>query len=154
MIKNIKYFNKKICKRVIYRKGISSSINNKSLLSTGDFGIVSLENGNFTKSQLECIRIIMKRFFKKGGSFFIKSNFNLSLTSKSSGVRMGKGRGSIIKHNMNIKMYQCLIELIDVSKPLAIKCLKNIIPKLPFRVALIDKNKNFFVFVKNKKRIQ
>ncbi len=128
-------------KKCIYRHKINSSTN---LLLSGDFGFFALENSILTKEQIECCRVIIRRELKKKGFLLIRCNFLIPVTSKALGVRMGKGKGSIEKHVEFINIFDCLFELRNISFLLALKLLNKIAYKLPFKVCLIDKNRNLY----------
>ena len=58
---------------------------------------------------------------------------------------MGKGKGSIEKHVEFINIFDCIFELKEISFLLAIKLLNKISYKLPFKVCLMDSDKNMYV---------
>lgn len=128
-------------KKCIYKHKINNS---SKLLLAGDFGFFAIENCILTKEQIECCRVIIRRELKKKGFLLIRCNFLIPITSKATGVRMGKGKGAIEKHVEFINIFDCLFELKELSFLLAIKLLNKISYKLPFKVCLIDKNKNIY----------
>lgn len=128
-------------KKCIYKHKINSS---SDLLLSGDYGFFALENSILTKEQIECCRVIIRRELRKKGFLLIRCNFLIPITSKALGVRMGKGKGPIDKYVEFINIFDCLFELKSISFLLAIKLLNKISYKLPFKVCLIDKNKNLY----------
>jgi len=105
-------------------------------------GIVALEKGRLTQSQMEaCFKIISKTIkgdkrLKKG---IIKSNFNLTapITKKSTGVRMGKGKGNINRWVFPVNCGRVLFELKEVDIQIGLLGLKQAQYKLPFSTKLI-----------------
>lgn len=138
----ISRFTRRIHKNCVYNHKINSSSN---LLLSGNIGFVSLSNGVLTKEQIECCRVIIRRELKKKGFLLIRCNFLIPLTSKPTGVRMGKGKGAIDKYINFVHIYDCLFELNSIPIYLAVKLLNKISYKLPIKVCLIDSNKNIYM---------
>ena len=59
------------------------------------FGIISYETGKISNKQIEALRKIMKRSLKSYGKFWLNIFPNISVTKKSEGIRMGKGKGNV-----------------------------------------------------------
>lgn len=138
----MKKSNRRLQKRCIYKSKINSSTH---FLHSGKFGFFSLEHSIITKEQLECCRVLLKRELRKKGKLLIRISFKTPLTNKTSGVRMGKGKGAIDKYVNIINMFDCLFELKDISFLFALQLLKKISYKLPIKVCLIDFNKNIYL---------
>jgi ribosomal protein L16 len=132
---------RRLQKKCIYKFKIDHSSN---LISSGDYVICALENGFITKHQMECCRILIRRELRRKGFLLIHSYFNLPITNKSTGTRMGKGKGVIKEHIGLVFIYSSLFELKGIPFFLAYKLLKKISYKLPFKVCLVDRQKNFF----------
>jgi ribosomal protein L16 len=128
-------------KRSIYKFKINHSLN---LILVGDYAICSLQNGFITKDQIECCRILIRRELKRKGFLRVYSCFHIPLTKKSTGTRMGKGKGVIKKYVGYVCMYTNLFEFKKIPFFLAYKLLKKISYKLPLQVCLIDKNNNMY----------
>jgi large subunit ribosomal protein L16 len=75
----------------------------------------------------------------------IRTSFTTPITSKTTGVRMGKGKGAIDKYIQVINIFDCFFELKGISSLLAFKLLKKISYKLPVRVCLIDRKRNIYI---------
>lgn len=136
-----KKLNRRLHKKCIYKHKINST---NSILFNGEIGIFSLSNGVLTKEQIECCRVIIRRECKKKGGLLIRCNFLTPITSKPTGVRMGKGKGAIKEHINFINIYDCLFELKDISLLFGLKLLKKIAYKLGIDVCIIDKNHNIY----------
>lgn len=132
---------RRLQKKCIYKSKINHSVN---LITSGDYAICSLENHFITKDQIECCRILIRRELKRKGFLLIHSNFDIPLTKKSTGTRMGKGKGVIKEYVGYVFIYSSLFELKQIPFFLAFKLLRKISYKLPFKVCLIDKNNYVF----------
>jgi large subunit ribosomal protein L16 len=59
----------------------------------GKFCIKAMEPGKLTFKQIEAARKSIRRSVKKSGKIFIRVFTNKSVSKKSIGIRMGKGKG-------------------------------------------------------------
>ena len=87
---NFKY--RKIRKRVRIKKNKDYRSNT---LKSGSFGLKLLQNGVISSTVFESARRSIVKKLKRTGILKINGFSNIPVTSKSSGVRMGKGVGSI-----------------------------------------------------------
>jgi len=87
-----KYKHKKIRKRVTASKLTEYRTSN---LKTYDFGLKVLESTVISSTVLEAARRSITRKLKRLGKLKINGFPNVPVTSKSVGIRMGKGVGSI-----------------------------------------------------------
>ena len=67
----------------------------KKSLSYGSLGLLSTSFGYITNKQLKSIYFFIKKNIPKNEQFWINVYPNTSITKKSIGSRMGKGKGSI-----------------------------------------------------------
>ena len=128
-----------------------------SNLVFGNYGIVAKGNNFFTYNQIETIRRILVRYFKK----FCKIWFNFSIvlpqTQKSQNSRMGKGAGKVKEWLAFIPSGSTFLELSFnplVSKKDFFFIMRNLKKKLPCNVfisrrKLILKNYEFLKFDTN-----
>lgn len=123
-------------KRCFFKKKIQNS---DFFIQRGDVGIFSLDPHRITRKQLECCRLLLRRELKKKGNIYIRCDLNIPLTNKSTGVRMGKGKGDIDTYVGFLSRYDCFIEIKGVSYLLGLKLLKKVSYKLPFRIGMITK---------------
>ena len=63
-------------------------------LSSGMFGIKSLDSSFITSRQIEAARIAATRYMKREGQLWIKIFPDKPITKKPLEVRMGKGKGA------------------------------------------------------------
>lgn len=64
-----------------------------NLLKFGVFGLQAAEYGKLTAKQIEAVRVLLRRGFKKQGNIKINVFPGISLTKKPVSARMGKGKG-------------------------------------------------------------
>lgn len=130
--KNYKY--KKIRKRVRINKLIDYR---SSILKTSQYGLKVLDNVIISSIVLEAARRSITRKLKRIGNLKINGFPNIPITSKSSGVRMGKGVGSISGWVFPVKKGRILFELNNVPFALAKVALKSASSKLPVKSKFI-----------------
>lgn len=105
-------------------------------------GLISLEKGRLTQSQMEaCFKVISKiikgdKRLKKG---VIKANFNLTapITKKSTGVRMGKGKGNVNSWVFPVNCGRVLFEVKDIDVQVGLLGLQQAQYRLPFLTKLV-----------------
>ena len=128
----IKY--KKIYKKKKFLNTLSKFL---SCINYSYFGIKSSSSGILTIKQIETIRRIFVRITKRTGKLFIRVFFNHPLTSKPISSRMGKGIGSIKKWISYVKKGHIFLEIIGISKKMAIKFFKLIYNRLNIKIHFI-----------------
>lgn len=106
-------------------------------LKGGTAGLKSLESSVVSADIFEVCRKIISRRIKKIGKVIFYGHPNISLTQKSSGMRMGKGKGNLSKWVYPVRKGKILIELISVPTPLATTILKAVSFKLPMKTKII-----------------
>lgn len=132
-------------KKTKFNKSFNSNIYGltHSNLVYGQYGIQAITAGRITSNQLEAIRIVLSRFMKNYGSFWIRIFPYMSLTKKPNETRMGRGKGAIAIWYSNIKVNQLIIEfsflnnIIDNELSLARELTNLISHKLSIRTKLI-----------------
>jgi len=122
-------------KRRIYKEGISHK---KDQLTCGAFGILSLSNGPITVNQIESTRVALKRIVGKSVPIWIRIKPSRPITHKSSGIRMGKGKGSIDHFIYYAKAEEVLFEIGIASRPKIQKAFEISNSKLPIPTMLIE----------------
>lgn len=102
--------------------------------------ICANQNGQLNAKHLETIRILVNRRIKKlGGRLIIRVKPNIPITKKSSGVRMGKGKGSFKELIFYTHIDQVLFEFRNVPKDLFLLIFKKIKHKLPVKIKMLQK---------------
>lgn len=59
------------------------------------YGLKALNPGRLKFKQIEAVRKIFLFFFREESDLLIRLHFNSPVTSKSAGVRMGRGKGKL-----------------------------------------------------------
>lgn len=95
-------------KRQIYHGGITNKLDR---FRFGNYALVAISNGIVTSEQLDSARIAIRRKIRGFGRVWICVRPNKSVTSKSCGIRMGKGKGSFDRLIYFVKKDEILVEL-------------------------------------------
>jgi len=95
-------------KKQIYRRGITSKLDQ---FKFGNYALVASNNGVLTEEQLNAARVAIKRKIRGFGGLWIRTKPNKVVTQKSSGIRMGKGKGSFHGFIYSVLQDEILIEL-------------------------------------------
>lgn len=107
-----KYKYKKLQKQTYRFRNIA---NNNFTVNLNTFIVKNLNSKRYYSNQFESFRRVYKRFFKKQGilkGYFI---FDLPITRKSNGIRMGKGKGNITDWVSNIPKGKVLYSLSNIN---------------------------------------
>lgn len=115
----------------------------------GYFGVYFLESGSLEFIQYKALLFFLKKRLKFCSKVFLRISNSLKRTSKSIGVRMGKGKGSIDNYYIPVEKGQVFVEFCfnndyDLLKNTDfLKRIKNIIflfsKKLNIKMSLIKK---------------
>jgi large subunit ribosomal protein L16 len=130
---------KRLFRKVIFKYGITSFKIEKNLIN-GYYGYIVLQNHILNQKNLEAGRIILKREIKKKLRLLVIPRFNIPITKKALGVRMGKGKGPIKEYISFLKKDACLYEIGFIPLINALKILKKISFKFGVPVGLITRN--------------
>ncbi len=108
-------------------------------LDFGEYGLKALDRGWLTATQIEAARKAITHYTKRGGKVWIRAFPDLPVSGKSSGVRMGGGKGDIQKHVAVIKPGRMIFELTGVPSEDARKAFALAAAKLPFPTKFVEK---------------
>lgn len=103
---------------------------------TDFFALKSLGSGRLTFKQIEAGRRTIRRTVSKRGRLVIRPFTGVSITKRSLGVRMGKGKGSHDRWVCPVRRGQILYELSGVGSAYAMLALRKAADKMPFRCAV------------------
>ncbi|GAA3772221.1 50S ribosomal protein L16 [Corallibacter vietnamensis] len=106
-------------------------------LSSGTFGIKSLDSCFITARQIEAARIAATRYMKREGSIWIKIFPDKPITKKPLEVRMGKGKGAVEYWAAVVKPGRILFEVGGVPLDVAKEALRLAAQKLPVKTKFI-----------------
>ena len=106
-------------------------------LSSGTFGIKSLDSNFLTSRQIEAARIAATRYMKREGQLWIKIFPDKPITKKPLEVRMGKGKGAVEYWVAVVKPGRILFEVGGVPLDIAQEALRLAAQKLPVKTRFV-----------------
>ena len=106
-------------------------------LSSGMFGIKSLDSNFLTSRQIEAARIAATRYMKREGQLWIKIFPDKPITKKPLEVRMGKGKGAVEYWAAVVKPGRILFEVGGVPLDVAREALRLAAQKLPVKTKFV-----------------
>ena len=128
-------------KKTKYRKVQKGRMKGNSgrghLLSSGMFGIKSLDSNFLTSRQIEAARIAATRYMKREGQLWIKIFPDKPITKKPLEVRMGKGKGAVEYWAAVVKPGRILFEVGGVPIEVAKEALRLAAQKLPVKTKFV-----------------
>tara|TARA_B100001287_G_scaffold198783_1_gene168286 strand:- start:1362 stop:1781 length:420 start_codon:yes stop_codon:yes gene_type:complete len=107
------------------------------ILSSGMFGIKSLDSNFLTSRQIEAARIAATRYMKREGQLWIKIFPDKPITKKPLEVRMGKGKGAVEYWAAVVKPGRILFEVGGVPIEIAREALRLAAQKLPVKTKFV-----------------
>jgi len=119
------------------RKGKLSWLEFKAnKLTQGTLGLKATESGIISSRQLEAARQAIVRKIKRKGKIWIKIFPDIPITSKPTGIRMGKGKGQISHWGARVRGGTVLFEICGVNQSMAIIALNSGSAKLPVKTKI------------------
>jgi large subunit ribosomal protein L16 len=107
-------------------------------LNFGTIGLKAAEAGIIGAKQIEAARQAITRKIKRKGKVWIKIFPDLPITSKPTGVRMGKGKGQISHWGARVRGGTVLFEICGVNINIATAALKTGGAKLSIKTRIFD----------------
>lgn len=107
------------------------------MLSSGMFGIKSLDSAFLTSRQIEAARIAATRFMKREGQLWINIFPDKPITKKPLEVRMGKGKGAVEYWAAVVKPGRIMFEVGGVPLAVAKEALRLAAQKLPVKTKFV-----------------
>lgn len=104
----------------------------------GTIGLKAAESGIIGAKQIEAARQAITRKIKRKGKVWIKIFPDLPITSKPTGVRMGKGKGQISHWGARVRGGTVIFEICGVNINTATEALKTGGAKLPIKTLIFD----------------
>ena len=105
-------------------------------LKFGTIGLKAAESGLINIKQIEAARQAIVRKIKRKGKIWIRIFPDLSITSKPTGVRMGKGKGQFSHWVAKVRGGTVLFEICGVNLNLASKAFRTGGAKLPIKTKI------------------
>ena len=107
------------------------------LLSSGMFGIKSMDSSFLTSRQIEAARIAATRYMKREGQLWINIFPDKPITKKPLEVRMGKGKGAVEYWAAVVKPGKIMFEVGGVPLSVAKEALRLAAQKLPVKTKFV-----------------
>jgi len=107
-------------------------------LKFGTIGLKAVEAGIINSKQIESARQAITRKIKRKGKVWIKIFPYLPITSKPTGIRMGKGKGEISHWGARVQGGNVLFEICGINNSVAISALKTGGAKLPVKTKIFN----------------
>jgi len=107
-------------------------------LTFGTIGLKAVESGIINSRQIEATRQAIVRKLKRKGKIWIKIFPDISITKKSTGVRMGKGKGQFSHWGARVRGGTVLFEICGVNINTAVAALKTGGAKLPIKTIIFN----------------
>jgi len=119
------------------RKGKLSRLEFKANeLNQGTIGLKAIESGIIRSNQLEAARQAIVRKIKRKGKIWIKIFPDIPITSKPTGVRMGKGKGQVSHWGARVRGGTVLFEICGITYNTAVIALGSGSAKLPIKTKI------------------
>lgn len=107
-------------------------------LSFGIIGLKAAEAGILNSRQIESVRQSIARKTKRKAKIWIRIFPDLPITSKSTGVRMGKGKGAFSHWSARVRGGTVLLEICGVNLNIITNALKSAKAKLPIKTKIFQ----------------
>ncbi len=124
-----------------YRREFRGKMKGKSQrgskLSFGEYGLKSLGNCWLTGRQIEAARRAITHHTKRGGKLWIRVFPDKPVSAKTSGMRMGRGKGPVDHYVAVVKAGRVIFELGGVAEQTANEALDRAAHKLPVATKII-----------------
>lgn len=104
----------------------------------GDLGLKATESGIINSRQIEAARQAISRKTKRKAKIWIKIFPDLPITSKPTGIRMGKGKGQFSHWGARVRSGTVLIEICGTNTNVLMEALKTGKAKLPIKTKIFS----------------
>lgn len=108
-------------------------------VTVGEYGLQTLERCNMTGNQIEAARKVIVRETGRKGKLWLRIFPSKPVTNKPAEVRMGSGKGDVVKYVAVVKPGKLLFELGGVDLATAKLALEKASAKLPVKTKFIVK---------------
>lgn len=109
-------------------------------LDFGEYGLKAQGRGWLTSQQIEAARRTITHHTKRQGKVWIRVFPDKPISSKSSGVGMGGGKGEVSNFVVVVKPGRVIFEVGGIEESLAKEALSRAAQKLPFQTKIISKS--------------
>ena len=105
-------------------------------LKFGTIGLKAIESGMLNAKQIEAARQAIVRKIKRKGKIWIRIFPDTPITSKPTGIRMGKGKGQVSHWVARVRGGTVLFEVCGVNFSLVSEALQTGGAKLPIKTKI------------------
>lgn len=130
-------------KRTKYRKQFRGRMNGATkggdYVAFGDFGLIADEPAWIKSNQIEACRIVMSRYFRRGGKIYIRVFPDKPVTKKPAETRMGKGKGAVEYWVAVVKPGRVMFEVAGVTEEQAREAFRLAGHKLPIATRMVKR---------------
>jgi large subunit ribosomal protein L16 len=130
-------------KRTKYRKQFRGRMNGATkggdYMAFGDFGLIADEPAWIKSNQIEACRIVMSRYFRRGGKIYIRVFPDKPVTKKPAETRMGKGKGAVEYWVAVVKPGRVMFEVAGVTEEQAREAFRLAGHKLPIATRMVKR---------------
>ena len=123
--------------RKVMRGRMAGMSKGGTVVSFGEFGLITLEPAWITSRQIEAARRAMTRSVKRGGKIWIRIFPDKPATKKPAETRMGSGKGNPEGWVAVVKPGRVMFELAGVPEPVAREALRLAMHKLPMKCRIV-----------------
>ena len=110
-----------------------------TLISFGSYGLKAMDSCWVTARQIESVRKVVIRRFKKGGKLWTRIFPDKPITSKGIEFHMGHGKGDFSHYVCPVKPGRIMFEVGGVEEKVAREVLKKASEKLPMKTKFVIK---------------
>ena len=107
-------------------------------LKFGTIGLKAVESGMLNTKQIEAARQAIVRKIKRKGKIWIRIFPDTPITSKPTGIRMGKGKGQVSHWVAKVRGGTVLFEVCGLNFSIVSEALKTGGAKLPIKTKIFN----------------
>ena len=130
---------KKSKHRKVFKGRIKRKATRGNTIAYGQFGLQSLSANRVDSRQIESARRAMTRSVKRTGRIWIRIFPHRPVTRKSTGAKMGKGKGNPEFYVAQVKRGTMLFEMGGVTEEQARRAIRLAASKLPVKTRFVTK---------------
>lgn len=130
-------------RRAKYRKQMRGKMKGNSyrgtVVSFGDFGLMSESTAWVSARQIEAARRAITHYTQRGGRIWIRVFPDKPITKKPAETRMGSGKGDVSEFVARIKPGRILFEMGGTTKEVALEALRLAGHKLSVKTRVVER---------------
>jgi len=134
---------KRVKRRKQHRGRMTGKATRGNKVTYGQYGLQALEPAWITGNQIEAARVAINRYFRRGGTVWIKIFPDKPVSKKPAETRMGKGKGAPEYWVAVVKPGRVLFEVAGVTEKQAREALRLASHKLPLKVRFVESERKF-----------